>query len=201
MKKTIADLKQAQEKAQAAALSQRRVIAQLEQDKKDLMAPSIKYILKPQNIETISDMQVPNEFVCPISTELMRNPVATANDRYYEESYIEKWLETSNKDPVTNVALPNKKLKPVLWLSKAIILWLKLTEELETMRKELEVLDVMKFKFKHIVLAAADADQSLFWRNAGANGIKRTCCETCVDPPKWEQFPQQFPNRNGINTQ
>jgi ankyrin repeat protein len=55
----------------------------------------------------------PKEFTCPITQEIMSEPVATADGQIYEKAAIKKWLENNNKSPLTNLALANKNLIPI----------------------------------------------------------------------------------------
>ncbi len=43
-----------------------------------------------------------SHFHCPITLELMKDPVVASDGHMYEREAIEKWLKTSNKSPVTN---------------------------------------------------------------------------------------------------
>ncbi len=47
----------------------------------------------------------PNEFVCPLTMELMKDPVVLTDGFTYEREAITHWLQTSNRSPRTNLAL------------------------------------------------------------------------------------------------
>ncbi|TNV76976.1 hypothetical protein FGO68_gene15513 [Halteria grandinella] len=51
-------------------------------------------------------------FYCPISQEIMKDPVMTADGHSYEKKNIEKWLTNNNKSPLTGEVLTNKALIP-----------------------------------------------------------------------------------------
>ena len=51
-------------------------------------------------------------FLCPITRELMRDPVFCADGHSYERSYIEEWLRTHKTSPLTNTRLAHKQLVP-----------------------------------------------------------------------------------------
>ena len=55
---------------------------------------------------------VPEIFLCPITTELMRDPVSTIDGLTYERSAIEQWLQTSNTSPLTGAVLESPLLIP-----------------------------------------------------------------------------------------
>ena len=57
---------------------------------------------------TICLLQVPAQYRCPISQELMEDPVATSDGHTYERREIFRWLCTHNTSPLTGATLPNK---------------------------------------------------------------------------------------------
>lgn len=63
---------------------------------------------------------VPNEYLCPISREIMTDPVVTADGQSYEKAAIERWLAGHNTSPATGASLPNKELIPNITLKKLI---------------------------------------------------------------------------------
>jgi len=69
-------------------------------------------------------------FICPITQDIMRNPVLTADGSTYEHDAIFQWLWVSNRstDPLSGLTLKNKKLVP----NKV------LREQLTTLVKEYE---------------------------------------------------------------
>ena len=65
----------------------------------------------------------PGEYTCPISCELMVDPVFTATGQTYERECIVRWLRTKQTDPISNAKLPNKKLVPNISLRGLILQW------------------------------------------------------------------------------
>lgn len=59
------------------------------------------------------------EFSCPITHELILNPVTTVEGQLYERSAIEKWFKTNSRSPMTNVEI-DKKLFEARSVSSAI---------------------------------------------------------------------------------
>ena len=49
--------------------------------------------------------KVPEVFFCPITHELMRDPVSTVDGLTYERSAIETWLATNDTSPLTGKQL------------------------------------------------------------------------------------------------
>lgn len=47
----------------------------------------------------LKGMKIRDEFICPITYELMREPVVASDGHTYEKSAIEKWLKTSRVSP------------------------------------------------------------------------------------------------------
>lgn len=55
-----------------------------------------------------AELTVPTHFLCPISLELMNDPVSLATGITYDREHIDKWIDTGNATcPVTNQALRN----------------------------------------------------------------------------------------------
>jgi len=51
-------------------------------------------------------------FICPITQELMEDPVVAADGHSYERKAIEGWFSSHNTSPLTNLPLKNKDLIP-----------------------------------------------------------------------------------------
>lgn len=66
---------------------------------------------------------VPDMFMCPISTKLMRDPVVTAAGNTYERLPITLWLHTHATDPLSNERLATKALVPNLVLRSLVVTW------------------------------------------------------------------------------
>ncbi|CAN9507212.1 unnamed protein product [Ophioblennius macclurei] len=66
----------------------------------------------------------PDEFLCPITRELMRDPVIAADGFSYEREAIESWINTKNRSsPMTNLPLLTTLLTPNHTLKMAIGRW------------------------------------------------------------------------------
>lgn len=67
---------------------------------------------------------VPQHFLCPISLELMSDPVILSTGITYDRFNIQKWLNSGhNTCPVTNQVLPSKDLLSNLVLQRLINTW------------------------------------------------------------------------------
>ena len=66
----------------------------------------------------------PQNFLCPISFALMKNPVSTADGQIYDEDCIVMWFSNNkNTSPTTNLTLQTKVLTPMPELKERINLW------------------------------------------------------------------------------
>ncbi|XP_039983704.1 WD repeat, SAM and U-box domain-containing protein 1 isoform X1 [Xiphias gladius] len=67
---------------------------------------------------------IPDEFLCPITRELMKEPVIAADGYSYEREAIEGWINTKNRSsPMTNLPLLTTLLTPNHTLKMAIGRW------------------------------------------------------------------------------
>lgn len=57
-----------------------------------------------------NDIDIPNEFYCCISQDIMRDPVKTIDNFTYDRSSIERWFQSSSKSPLTGLILSSRKL-------------------------------------------------------------------------------------------
>lgn len=64
----------------------------------------------------------PDEYICPITQELMKDPVIAMDGHSYERSAIENWLEKRASSPMTNVEM-QKTLIPNINLRNTIQKW------------------------------------------------------------------------------
>jgi len=58
------------------------------------------------------DSLAPPSFLCPITQEIIREPVTCADGHSYERASIEPWLDTNNTSPKTGDQLRNKAITP-----------------------------------------------------------------------------------------
>lgn len=79
---------------------------------------SLEEIKKPDPIV------VPEDFLCPISLELMRDPVIVATGQTYERSFIQRWIDSGNATcPKTQQKLENLTLTPNYVMRSLITQW------------------------------------------------------------------------------
>jgi len=65
---------------------------------------------------------IPHEFRCPITKDVMLDPVMAADGHTYERSAIERWLSSGHRtSPVTNAVLTSRNLLPNYAIRSQII--------------------------------------------------------------------------------
>ncbi|KAL3339530.1 hypothetical protein AABB24_028232 [Solanum stoloniferum] len=79
-------------------------------------------------LSSLKDLKVrptpPPEYLCPLSHQLMKDPVVLASGQTYDRPFIEKWLNKGSRTcPETKEVLPNSDLIPNLLMRKLISLW------------------------------------------------------------------------------
>lgn len=65
-------------------------------------------------------VSIPNEWLCPITLSMMRDPVIAEDGHTYEREAITQWFATSNKSPKTNEPLYTMQLIPNIALRNII---------------------------------------------------------------------------------
>lgn len=73
----------------------------------------------------ILDENVPEGFVCPLTQEIMKDPVMDPEGNSYERSAIEAWLDKNQTSPITRKSLTKENLFPNRALKDAIAAHLK----------------------------------------------------------------------------
>lgn len=70
-----------------------------------------------------SDADVPDEFKCPISLSVMREPVLCSDGFYYDRECIEDWLSAHSRSPMTNLRMDDKRTHRDRVLALKIAQW------------------------------------------------------------------------------
>ena len=71
--------------------------------------PSSAQLLRSA-LQAEADAGIASSLVCPITSELMTDPVFTMDGHTYERSAIEAWLKNNDTSPATGKRLPSKML-------------------------------------------------------------------------------------------
>jgi hypothetical protein len=69
------------------------------------------------------DVRIPEEYLCPITADLMFDPVVAADGHTYAREGISAWLKLKRTSPKTNEALQDDRLVPNHHLRGAILEW------------------------------------------------------------------------------
>ncbi|KAL6603423.1 hypothetical protein ACP70R_043784 [Stipagrostis hirtigluma subsp. patula] len=78
----------------------------------------------PKYLEKCPSLMIPNDFLCPISLEIMTDPVIIATGRTYERRSIQKWLDAGQRTcPKTQQPLSHLSLTPNFALKNLILQW------------------------------------------------------------------------------
>jgi uncharacterized protein YegL len=86
----------------------------------DVPQVSTKSTLPSHNVPKL---EIPTDFLCPISAELMEDPVTTIDGFTYERRNIERWFQTHETSPCTNVVLSTLDVHPNYTLKQSIFRW------------------------------------------------------------------------------
>ncbi|EAT77244.1 peptidylprolyl isomerase [Parastagonospora nodorum] len=71
------------------------------------------------------DFRVPREYCCHIGSEIMDDPVITEDNFTYERRNIERWFQSNETSPLTNLVLSNLDLRPNLPMREKIAQYLR----------------------------------------------------------------------------
>ncbi|GJN39399.1 hypothetical protein PR202_gb28513 [Eleusine coracana subsp. coracana] len=78
----------------------------------------------PKYLEKCPSLMIPNDFLCPISLEIMTDPVIIASGRTYERRTIQRWLDAGQRTcPKTQQPLAHLSLAPNFALKNLILQW------------------------------------------------------------------------------
>lgn len=71
-----------------------------------------------------SDDEIPHKFKCPISLEIMTDPVLCSDGFYYDRECIVNWLSQHHRSPMTNLELHNPSIRRDQGLAQCIERWI-----------------------------------------------------------------------------
>ncbi|KAF8401898.1 hypothetical protein HHK36_012848 [Tetracentron sinense] len=120
---------------ESVALEKERVKAQVKKNKGELdhisqVVDFVSHIrgcmVKLKQFETINGVPIPPYFRCPLSLELMLDPVIVASGQTYERTFIQKWLDHGlTVCPKTRQTLAHTNLIPNYTVKALISNWCK----------------------------------------------------------------------------
>ena len=98
----------------------RRVILKISKLKEKLIKINNK-LIDYTNLSTfIKNNEIPNEYICCISQEIMRDPVKTSDNHTYDRTFIEDWFQYRHTSPLTGLYLNDITLTPNTLLKNKI---------------------------------------------------------------------------------
>jgi len=100
-------------------------VKQLEQIKQRNQRGEInpKLDIMKRRFNLYNNNQVPNEYICPITKDIMQDPVFISDGHTFERTSIAAWFANNDTSPLTNVVLANKILIPNIALRNRIQDW------------------------------------------------------------------------------
>lgn len=90
----------------------------------DLLSHIREYVVTLEKFKTIDGILIPSHFRCPLSLEVMSDPVIIASGQSYEKAAIQKWLDHGlGTCPKTGHKLSHKNLTPNHTVKALITSW------------------------------------------------------------------------------
>ncbi|KAL4854787.1 F-box/WD repeat-containing protein 7 [Chlorella vulgaris] len=87
-------------------------------------AAAVPVVSAENSVQSLEGHVIPTSFVCPVSMEIMVDPVILATGHTYDRHSIERWLAQGHKTcPVTGMRLRHLELTPNFALRSAIVEW------------------------------------------------------------------------------
>ncbi|XP_042385573.1 U-box domain-containing protein 43-like [Zingiber officinale] len=121
-----------------SSVAERRILVSLEKTLHDWSRePSLAGGLVVSSFEEEAQISPFNNFLCPLTKEVMKDPVVIESSQTYERAAIRHWLDRCSEDerdptcPVTGLILQSLELKPNIGLSGAIEEWVNRNVEIQ----------------------------------------------------------------------
>ncbi|KAM6459203.1 WD repeat, SAM and U-box domain-containing protein 1 isoform 2-T4 [Liasis olivaceus] len=107
------------------SLTKESLIDDLKIESLGLRSKVLRNIEELRNEMKSASLDIPDEFLCPITKELMKEPVIAADGYSYEKEAMENWIiKKRRSSPMTNLPLQRLVLTPNRTLKMAINRWL-----------------------------------------------------------------------------
>lgn len=97
--------------------------AQYQEPQMPAVAPLENFVIEEEHSDDEEFDDIPDEYLCPISQERLRDPVKDSCGQIYNRDSIEMWWASHGSDPLTNVEVSDKTLTPVPELKEEIEAW------------------------------------------------------------------------------
>lgn len=76
----------------------------------------------------VNESKIPDEFICPISHEIMSDPYTTPSGRSFQKEGIVQWVQENKKDPFNRASITEKDIVPNVALRFAIVDYKQMSE-------------------------------------------------------------------------
>lgn len=96
-------------------------------------------------------MDPPDSFICPITQDIMKDPVIDKYGHTYEKNAIEQWIQTNNTSPITRQPLNLADIIPNRSLKQSIEAWGKNLRERDTLKRLENKIDYLHFKNESLI--------------------------------------------------
>ncbi|XP_072118092.1 WD repeat, SAM and U-box domain-containing protein 1 [Mobula birostris] len=114
-------------------LTEKNLVSDLNIESLGLRNKTMRKIEELKSKMESSCVGIPDEFLCPISREVMTDPVIAADGYSYEREAIENWINTKKRtSPMTNIPLESTLITPNRTLKMAIDRWIDAQQVLQT---------------------------------------------------------------------
>ena len=111
----------------ADAANRERDQTRREREPHKLEQPHVQLVYPSERSLSASGIAAPPQYICPITLEIMRDPVTTADGQAYERAAIERWLLAHDTSPLTGMRLHVKHLSPAIALRQLIASFMSVT--------------------------------------------------------------------------
>jgi hypothetical protein len=81
------------------------------------IAENTKPLIIPKQI---SGVEIPRQYLCPITTDIMTDPVLCSDGHVYEKTAIQQWLSAHNTSPITKAVVCRNTIIPCFALKSLI---------------------------------------------------------------------------------
>eukprot|EP01090_Pellita_catalonica_P011039 TRINITY_DN2251_c0_g2_i3.p1 TRINITY_DN2251_c0_g2~~TRINITY_DN2251_c0_g2_i3.p1 ORF type:complete len:497 (+),score=112.13 TRINITY_DN2251_c0_g2_i3:121-1491(+) len=95
-----------------------------EEQEEEETGEGIVFRMKMELDEVLKNEEIPKELLCPVTHEIMTEPVVAADGYTYEKSAITKWFADKSNSPMTNQTLTSTVLYPNHSIKAEIIAYL-----------------------------------------------------------------------------
>src|SRR5436853_6188817 len=74
----------------------------------------LDYFQRKVEILEAHGIHIPEDLLCPITGQIIVNPVSAADGRIYEKAALLKWTSKKNTSPITGLYFANNVLHPII---------------------------------------------------------------------------------------